>query len=75
MSLISVFLYQFGMLSYFYMNQYYFETAVVALVILISIVVNIAKTDVLFDPSLISSENFNLTASVMTKYLDRWRYY
>ncbi len=69
-----MFLYQFGMLSYFYMNEYYFEAAVVALVIFISIVVNIAKTDVLFDPSLISSENLNLSANLLGKYLDRWRY-
>ena len=72
-SLLAVFLYQFGMICYFYMNEYYFETAVVALVILISVIVNIAKTDALFDPSLITIETVPQNSTIMGKYIDRWR--
>ncbi len=74
MSLLAVFLYQFGMLCYFYANAYYFETSVAGLVIIISIIVNIAKTDVLFDPSLINPENLAPNSNITGKYLDRWRY-
>jgi len=57
------------------MNANYFEASVVGLVIIISIIVNIAKTDVLFDPSLINPESFVQNANIVSKYLDRWRYF
>jgi len=73
-SLLAIFVYQFCMFCYFYMNEYYFEAAVIGLVIIISIVVNIAKTEVLFDPSLINPESVSQqNPNILSKYLDRWR--
>lgn len=63
------------MLCYFYMNEYYYQSAVVILVLLISIIINIAKVEVLFDPSMIEPVSFSDNPNIMTKYIERWRYY
>lgn len=72
-ALLSVVLYQFVMLFYFYRNDYYFEAVVIFLVILVSVGVNLATAEPLFDLSSISDENAAQGGQVTTKYIDRWR--
>ena len=61
------------MIFYFYMNSYYFEVIIVGLVIIISIVINIASADTLLDLSSIGEESAGQNANITIKYLDRWR--
>jgi len=61
------------MLFYFYRNSYYFEAVIVFLVVLISVGVNFATADELFDLSSISDENAAQDGQITTKYIDRWR--
>lgn len=61
------------MLCYFYVYEYYFQSAVVILILLISIIINIAKVEVLFDPSMIEPGNLPENTNILGKYLDRWR--
>jgi len=62
------------MLFYFYLNVYYFETSVIGLVIVISIIVNIAATEVLFDPSSLAPGEQPQNPNFASKYLDSWRF-
>jgi hypothetical protein len=73
-SLLMVFLYQIGMMSYFYMNEYYFQAIIVCVVLVASILINIAQIEVLFDPSSINTGNLAENPNILSKYLDRWRY-